>query len=438
MISALALLSLLPLQAQAPEIPRGFPELPRAKHAFPEPYAKDEGFTGFKLRGTKGWGWTKSQYLAELPWVAKGKMTFLMNCYLSYYTDSEKWINNWWQTKPDDVKEDWAQVVQAAKDSGVTFVFAIHPQLSSTRPYDYKRPGDFEALWQHFAFFQGLEVRWFSLSLDDIGTEGTNPEQLADLQCSLVNQILAKLREKDPVAQMIFCPTYYWGDGTELAFQPYWKKLAAVLDHKAYVFWTGPQVVSQTVDLASAKRVRSLMAHRIVLWDNYPVNDRNPALHLGPVTGRDPRLPEVLDGYMSNPMARQNELNRIPMLTCADYAYNPRAYDPWRSIGQAILQVADKPEQAAVLRDLVATYPGGLLCHRPGSAYPPALQCQLDAYVRLASGPNGRSKGATYIGSLERLAAEFNRWFPGAMAAEKETLAGHLTALKAEQARRFP
>ena len=49
----------------------------------------------------------------------------------------------------------------------------------------------------------------------------------------------------------------------------------------------------------------------------------------------------MIDGYMSNPMASQNQINRIPLATCADYAYNPKGYDPTRSIGQAILLQAD-------------------------------------------------------------------------------------------------
>ena len=32
---------------------------------------------------------------------------------------------------------------------------------------------------------------------------------------------------------------------------------------------------------------RAAAGHRIVIWDNYPVNDRSGALHLGPVIGRD-------------------------------------------------------------------------------------------------------------------------------------------------------
>ncbi|MBI5705838.1 MAG: beta-N-acetylglucosaminidase domain-containing protein [Armatimonadetes bacterium] len=390
--------------------------------------------TGFKLRGSKGWGWSRDQYLTEIPWMAKAKMNFVMNCYLSYYTDRLRYVNNWWEPKSEAEREDWRKVVQRAKERGLHFVFAFHPQLHSSRPYDYHRQGDYQALWRHFEFMQGLGVRWYSLSLDDIGTEGTQPAQLAQLQSDLVNRLLTDLRKKDSGAQMIFCPTYYWGDGTEKEFQPYWSAMAKALDRNAYVFWTGPQVVSQTVDLASAKRIRKAMGHRVVLWDNYPVNDRNPALHLGPVSGRDPRLPEVLDGYMTNPMGFQNELNRLPMLTCGDYAYDPGSYDPARSLDRAIDLLSDKPEQADLLRRLVEVYPGCLAAKHPETGW----QTQWASYVQAAGGPQGRVKGAMYLQRMEQLEADLIRWFPGAMASEKELLANHVAAIRAEQAKRFP
>ena len=72
------------------------------------------------------------------------------------------------------------------------------------------------------------------------------------------------------------------------------------------------------------------------MWDNYPVNDNHPAIHLGPLTGRDKDLCEVVDGYMSNSMGSQSDINSIPVLTALDYAFNPGEYDPSRSIGQVI------------------------------------------------------------------------------------------------------
>ena len=59
-------------------------------------------------------------------------------------------------------------------------------------------------------------------------------------------------------------------------------------------------------------------------------------------------------------LSPQNQINRIPLLTCADYAYNPSAYDPARSIGQAILHLAETPAQ----RDRAQTTGGSL----PGDA----------------------------------------------------------------------
>ena len=99
----------------------------------------------------------------------------------------------------------------------------------------------------------------------------------------------------------------------------------------------------------------------MILWDNYPVNNGAPAMHLGPVTGRDPDLCDVLDGYMGNPLRQQNQINRLPLLTCADYAYNPKAYDPFRSIGQAIVHLAENAAQREALRELVDAYPGNLI-----------------------------------------------------------------------------
>jgi hypothetical protein len=114
----------------------------------------------------------------------------------------------------------------------------------------------------------------------------------------------------------------------------------------------------------------------LFLWDNYPVNDAQQTLHLGPVTARDADLCDVIDGYISNPMASQNQINRIPLATCADYAYNPKGYDPTRSIGQAILHQAKTDAQRKVLLDLVEIYPGCILYPGGTGTNPPRIEFQ--------------------------------------------------------------
>jgi hypothetical protein len=53
-------------------------------------------------------------------------------------------------------------------------------------------------------------------------------------------------------------------------------------------------------------------------------------MHLGPLQGRDSDLPEVVYGYLNNPLL-QEALSFIPLATCFDYAARPEAYDAEQS-----------------------------------------------------------------------------------------------------------
>jgi hypothetical protein len=60
-------------------------------------------------------------------------------------------------------------------------------------------------------------------------------------------------------------------------------------------------------------------------------------MHIDPLAGRDPRLPEAVYGYLSNPLLQEN-LSFIPLATCFEYAARPEIYDPeksWRKIIEA-------------------------------------------------------------------------------------------------------
>ena len=260
---------------------------------------------------------------------------------------------------------------------------------------------------------------WFNLSLDDIqvGIDASG-------QARLVNAIFDRLRRRDSGARMIFCPTYYSGDGSGEPQATYLATVARELDPDVYMFWTGDAVVG-SVTRRSAESYRRAAGHRLILWDNYPVNDNTPTMHLGPVIGRDADLCEVVEGYMSNSMCTQNEANRIPLLTCADYAWNPWDYDPARSIGQAILHLADTPEAQRTLADLVETYPG-MLFYGAGPSFNPVW----DRHARLAAIPHSRFLRTLHLRYLEdlqnRLETHFPERFPGA----KATLADDIRRLR--------
>lgn len=401
--------------------------LPESVREFPEPLARPHKVPGFNLRGTKGWGWTADQYLAEIPFLAKVRMNFLMNCYLSMFTDPDKLINRWWEPIPPAKKRAFEKVVMSCREHGLSFCFAIHPQLFSEKPLRYGSEEDFQNLWQHFAWMQGLGVRWFSLSYDDIAVEGEDKARLAEAQARLVNRVLAGLRQKDPQARMIFCPVYYWGEGAEGEARAYLGALARVLNSDVLIFWTGDAVVTQKMTARAARAYRAAVGHSIVIWDNYPVNDRSGALHLGPVTEREAGLTDVAYGYMSNPLSPQNEINRLPLSTCADFAWNPWAYDPGRSIGQAIIHLAAKDGEQGALRDLVELYPGNLACGVPRTDY----NCVVEEFNRiLSSGPGVKTKAAEFLARVQGVAERLDREFPDRFGDARKTIRDDLTRLR--------
>lgn len=404
--------------------------LPKEKRPLPEPLPSGKE-PGFKIRGIKGWQWRPGQYLSTIPVLAQYKMNFLMNdygnlCDIENYPWGDPRCNRWWEDLPDWKIQVYEDIIRTCQEYQIQFCFSMNPNILTERIVDYDSAEDLDLLWKHYRWAQNLGVKWFNISLDDI-TQGID----ASGQAKVVNEIYRRLRTKDPEAKMIFCPTYYWDDGTGKDQQPYLEVLAKELDSEIHLFWTGDFVVGP-VTREAAETFKRISKHPIILWDNYPVNDNWPTMHLGPVMFRDRDLCEVLDGYMSNPMCTQNEGNRIPLLTCADYAYNPWAYDPARSIGQAILHLADRPEQQSVLKDLVEVYPGMLLYGED-----PGFNSVREQYLKLVAEPHSHFVVSAYKRRLENLLQRMNQLFPERYGPEKKVLADDIDWLNRSMAERY-
>lgn len=397
--------------------------LPRDIRAMPEPLSGDRTEPGFRLRGTKGWLWRPEQYLAEIPVLARYRMNFLMNCYgsmfdIEHFGFGDPRANRWWEPLAPEKKAKYEKIVRSCQSHGIEFCFSLNPNLASTRIVRYDSHEDLAALWQHYRWMQGLGVKWFNVQFDDISA-GID----AAGQARLANGLLERLRRRDKEAQFIICPTYYWGDGRDGA--EYLQTLGRDLHPDIYLFWTGPAVVTPRIDRQSAQSYRKTVNHRLIIWDNYPVNDGAPTLHLGPLTGRDRDLCEVVDGYMANPMHTENEVGRIPMLTVADYAYNPWNYDAARSIGQGIAHLASTQAQRETLRDLVEMYPGMLL-YSAGTGYNPLIT----RYSQITEAPHSRWLAGLTLGHVEDLRARLARQFPGQYADARQTMARNLATMR--------
>ncbi len=387
--------------------------------------------SGFRFRGMKGWSWTPEQYLEEIPLLPRWRMNFLMNCYRSMDVSrsGEPWRNEWWQPMSNERKEDFRRIIQSCAEHGITFCLALHPQLASSRPLALGSAKDLELFFQHYAWAQDQGVEWFAVCLDDTiwGSEG--PAALGASHSALVNAIYRALFARSDRAQMLFCPACYWGDGSNPEHAAYLAAVAQELHPEIYVFWNGDAIVTPRVTRVAAQSFRQVVRHRLFLWDNYPVNDGNPTMHLGPLSGREPDLCEVVDGYLSNPMCSQNQINRVPLATAGDYAADPWTYKPVRAIGQAILRLGRTASERSVLKELVETYPGFIVAGG-GTGTNPARAKFGDLLVR----DHSHVAATRFTTRMEKLAARLGKVFPRQFLDAKHTLLADVAWMKEQLA----
>ena len=303
-------------------------------------------------------------------------MNFFAPCYLSFFVEHDRGIssmkelsglNKWWLPFSAKDKRDWAAVVEECRRDGIFFCFGMNPMLYSLRPLSVKSDEDYSVLLEKYQWFQSLGVKWFYLALDDLELEGQ--AEIAAGHFHFVNRLYSDLKENDPDCKMIFCPTWYRGRDVDNPHRrPYLDALAELLDPDVFVFWTGENVVSTTISSADVRKYKSVVKHRIILWDNYPVNDFYNTLFLGPLTGRDADLCQELYGMMSNPM-RDNRLNRLPLSTIADYMEAPATYDEQKALEKALRRFCTKAKDRKIIASLVDIYSSNMAAGQGKTSY---------------------------------------------------------------------
>jgi AraC-like DNA-binding protein/mannose-6-phosphate isomerase-like protein (cupin superfamily) len=410
-------------------------KLPSKQIAFAEGTPNGGPTQGFQFRGMKGWSWTPEQYLEEIPVLASLKMNFLMNCYrsMSVSRPGEPWVNEWWRPMTEERKKKFSKIIASCEQHGISFCFALHPQLASPRPLAHGHAADFKAFFQHYAWAQSQGVKWFAVCLDDTSWGKDGPMACGSSHSALVNEIFERLQAKDNQAKMIFCPASFWGDGTNPEHAAYLNSVARALNPDVFVFWNGDAIVTPRITRVAAQSYKTVIRHRLFLWDNYPVNDGSPTMHLGPLSGREPDLCEVVDGYLSNPMCSQNHINRIPLATCADYANDPVAYKPARSIGQAILRMSQNPQEQIVLKELVEAYPGFIVAGGGTGTNPVRAK-----FGGALTQDRSLVAVAKFVSQMDDLAARLAKLFPTRFLDARKTLLNDIGWMKQQLSQMRP
>ncbi|MFE7129583.1 beta-N-acetylglucosaminidase domain-containing protein [Streptomyces sp. NPDC057638] len=327
--------------------------------------------------GFYGEPWSHPERLAHLDFMGRTKQ----NRYLYAPGDDPFRHARWRDPYPAERRAEFRELAQRARAQHITLAWAVAPaQEMCLADRD-----DVRALLRKVDAMWALGVRAFQLQFQDVSYSewhcdrdarlfGSGPKAAATAHARLAGEVARHLAERHPDAEPLsVLPTEYYQEGeTE-----YRRALAAALDPRVQVAWTGVGVVPRTITGKELAATRSVFGHPLVTMDNYPVNDyAQDRIFLGPYTGREPAVAGGSAALLANAM-EQASASRIPLFTAADYAWNPRGYRPEESWQAALTDLAGgDPATRAALGALAGHHASSLL-GSPESAY---LQPLLRAF----------------------------------------------------------
>jgi hyaluronoglucosaminidase len=281
------------------------------------------------VEGFYGTPWTHEARLEVISFLAARGM----NAYAYAPKDDAKHRADWRVPYEPDALEQFGDLAAHGAAHGVRFGFAISPGLD----IEYESERDRATLLGKLQPLRDAGVSWFLLLLDDIPMQ----PGLAPRQAGLVTWLHSALAG----AELTMCPTEYVGTHPSL----YLSELGAGMPPAVDVMWTGPTVCSPVLHADDALGwTKALGDRRVIVWDNFPVNDAlmTASLHLGPYRGRDADLADVVGGVLCNPMT-QARASQIALGTAMDFLVDPDGYDRAASWSRALADVGG--ERAAPL-----------------------------------------------------------------------------------------
>ena len=267
-----------------------------------------------------------------------------MNTYLYAPKDDPYHRERWTEPYPRNQWQALLQLIRHAQARRIDFVYGFHPGKGLC--FSDKTP--VRTLLTKASRFYEAGVRTFAVLFDDIPSRlEFNADRknfrrsLARAEGSWLQEIQAKQPGQWKDVEWWICPSYYTPDPLLARvfgrFEPnFLEILEGISTSDRPVFLDRSVGGFEKISLSHVQKTAKRLKHPLLLWDNYPVNDLSmrDELHLGPLQGRDPKLPRVVYGYLNNPLLQEN-LSFIPLATCFDYAADPIHYQPessWKKI----------------------------------------------------------------------------------------------------------
>lgn len=265
-----------------------------------------------------------------------------LNAYLYAPKDDLRHRARWRDPYPAEEAAALRELIAACARAGVAFIPALAPGLDAT----FASPSGLAALDAKVEQLVGLGARDFAVLFDDIvpapasGQLGATEHDAAP-QVTFAHRLLERLRQRDPAARLLFCPTPYCGRmAGDVAASRYLRYLGAHLDPAVDVLWTGPEIIAETITPTDLSGLTAVLRRRPLIWDNLFANDYDlRRLYLGPYAGRPAALRGAVTGVLLNPNC-EFAANRLALDTFAawvareDYA-SGKAHDAAREAWRA-------------------------------------------------------------------------------------------------------
>lgn len=282
------------------------------------------------IEGFYGKTWSNEKRLSVMSLMAK----YGMNTFYYAPKDDIYHREKWRELYPENELSALKNLYDYATENELDFAWCIGPGLT----YKYTSEEDFNLLIEKIKSIYNIGVRTFGLLLDDIPWEFQYEDDkerfdgIVDAHIYLINKTYNTLKELDDSIKLTVCPTQYSGD--EKGY--YIQKFGQGIPTNVKMFWTGAEICSRVLTVRESDELFRSTNHKPLFWDNFPVNDCEmfQEMHLGAIIGRDRELYKHCEGLISNVM-EYAECSKIPLMTIADYLWNPTAYNPDESLKNA-------------------------------------------------------------------------------------------------------
>jgi len=310
------------------------------------PLFKKRGY----IEGFYGKTWEREKRLS----VMKLMSHYGMNTFFYAPKDDIYHREKWREFYPEKELNELRELFEEAEKNELDFHWCVGPGLT----YQYTSDKDFADLINKFKCVYSIGAKNFGLLLDDIPNEfqykkdAETFDSIVDAHIYLINKTYNELKAFDKDITLTVCPTQYHGNESEYYITKFGKGIPADVS----IFWTGAEICSRVLTSREANDFFRSTGHMPLYWDNYPVNDCEmfQEMHLGPIIGRDKDLYKHSEGLISNVM-EYAECSKIPLMTVADYLWNPVSYNSGNSIRNAQNEIlGDKSELFGYIADHLA------------------------------------------------------------------------------------